>query len=373
MIQSTILQHATLLVFIVAHSLLAFSAAADETSALADRGRTEPAAAQRSLFDFLRVQEAWKKCGDTAGCRVGILDAGFDFFHPCLGGVLEPTFFANGVFHLGSNQLISHGTAMASLVAAQRVDDDGMVGLAPRSKLLAASMGSSRFRRHAMRDWVDSKTQSAAEGLIALIDTGAQVISFSAHFDERTMAPFPEFQARLDTAYAHAAKHDVLVVVAAGNTGTVETVYPGTSETVLVVGASLLSDELWEQEWKQGDRTLRAGSCTGPRLSVVAPVQKLVVAKPHDQASYEFEAGPFGAESGTYAGPYAQIPRGATSQATPIAASLAALIRSNPPRAEHQGGDRRDPGFGRRPGRAGTRRLVRPRTHRLSRRAATRP
>ena len=41
-------------------------------------------------------------------------DAGFGLFHPCLDGVIEHTFSAGGVFHLGSNKLISHVTAMAA-------------------------------------------------------------------------------------------------------------------------------------------------------------------------------------------------------------------------------------------------------------------
>ncbi|MEM8733929.1 MAG: S8 family serine peptidase [Planctomycetota bacterium] len=319
--------------------------------------QSKPAEAQRELFGFLRVEEAWGELGDAEGCTVGILDAGFDFFHPCLDGRLQPTFFAGGVYHLGSSKLTSHGTGMASLIAAQRVDKDGMIGMAPKSNLLAVSMGSAlhlplalraaylrehpdatpaevqeEMQSHAAelqafgREWVGSKIRSAAEGLTALVDHGARVINFSAHFGAPALDP--EFKALLDKAYAHAAKHDVLVVVSAGNTGTVETVYFGTPESVLVVGASLLTDELWEQEWKQGDQLRRVGSCTGPRLSVVAPVQKMVLASPHAEASYQFKVGPHGDESAQYSGDYAQVPRGATSQAAPVVTSLAALIRS---------------------------------------------
>ncbi|MFN3194294.1 MAG: S8 family peptidase [Aureliella sp.] len=356
--QNPILRSAAVFVFVFGLPLAAAPANADDQpEAPVEFNTNEPSEAQRELFEFLRVEEAWEELGDAEGCPVGILDAGFDFFHPCLDGRLKPKFFAGGVYHLGSSKLTSHGTGMASLIAAQRVDKNGMIGMAPRSKLLTASMGSAlhlplalraaylrkhpdaepeeiqeEMQRHNAelqafgREWVGSKIRSAAAGLIALVDSGARVINFSAHFGAPALDA--EYKALLDEAYAHAAKHDVLVVVSAGNTGTVETVYFGTSETVLVVGASLLSDELWEQEWKQGDQIRRVGSCTGPRLSVVAPVQKMVIAKPHDEASYQFKVGPHGDEFAKFSGPYAQVPQGATSQAAPVVTSLAALIRS---------------------------------------------
>src|SRR5206468_5641463 len=117
----------------------------------------------------------------------------------------------------------------------------------------------------------------------------------------------------------------------AGNDGTEVDDYPGASETTLVVGATRLDDSRWEEEVKLPGMTIKQGSCFGKRLSVMAPVQDLVVCQPHDRRFYDADDGPMGPIKAEFEGPYKVIPIGATSSAAPIVSSLAALILSARP------------------------------------------
>lgn len=59
------------LLFALAYVLLMSTAAADEETVVY-RGHPKPSEAQRPLFEFLRVEDAWKELGDAPGCRVGV-------------------------------------------------------------------------------------------------------------------------------------------------------------------------------------------------------------------------------------------------------------------------------------------------------------
>ena len=187
---------------------------------------------QRPYFELMRVEDAWEVIGDKAGCLIGVLDTGFDFFHPALAETLQPGFYADGVHHLGSLKLIAHGTSMASLIGASRVSEDGMCGLAPQCSMLAAAMGMPRHRLHLMRlefrknnpgatmqdwakeaanrrgemanfsrDWIDYVTRTAYEGIQYLVDHEARVINFSAYVGKRVLASFPKFERSLEEAF----------------------------------------------------------------------------------------------------------------------------------------------------------------------------
>jgi hypothetical protein len=161
--------HAILLSAFACVFLGAALAAVEETDLVC---RCKLPMAQSRLLEFLRVEEAWHEIGDAPDCRVGVLDGGFDFCHSCLNGVPEASFFAGGMFHLGSSKLINYGTAMASLIAAQRVDlkgEDGMEGLAPSYQLLAASTALSPLLAYGMREFIDEQTCTESKGLIAEI------------------------------------------------------------------------------------------------------------------------------------------------------------------------------------------------------------
>jgi len=314
---------------------------------------------QKPYFDLLNVEEAWKLTRGSPECVVGVVDTGFDFFHPALRDSILPGCFASGVYHTTSCGLVAHGTLVSGLLVAHNVGNGGMVGFAPDCRVLAASSGmpehrlilaQQRFRAEHPdadmagwqaemskrgeelqafgRDWIDYVSRTMAEGIIYLTDHGARVINISAFLPTKLLSVRPEFVERVDVAFKHAAENDVVIVIGAGNNATEVTDYPGSADTVLVAGASTLSDERWKETVNMGGMEITQGSCYGPRLSVLAPAEQLLILAPHDRACYSFENTPMGPEQGEYAGDCQVAPSGATSSATAVVSALAALVRS---------------------------------------------
>ena len=290
---------------------------------------------------------------------VGIVDTGFDFYHPALAKNLGPGYFAAGVFHIPTADMTGHGTAVTSVILGRNAGEGGMVGFAPDCRGLAASLGMPEhglikirraffaehpdatmkaFQDHlakrmdALRrfesEWLDYITRCSAEGIRYLVDHGARVINFSAYLDQAILDRHPEGARLLAEAFDHARDRDVLIVIGAGNSGREVHRYPGTRETVLVVGAVNLDDDLWKTTVTHQGLSIEQGSCTGPRVSVVAPMEKILAARPHDEAFYRVKASPMGPCESEYNGAYEVMPEGATSMATAVVSALAALVRS---------------------------------------------
>ena len=318
-----------------------------------------PAPEQKSYFDLLRVDEAWRITRGSADCALGIIDSGFDFFHPALVKNIEPGYFSCGFYHTDNYQMLAHGTVCASMISARRVEEGGMVGLAPDCPLIAASIGmpvhrllkiqSDYFAAHpgaSMADfqaemmkhigelqkfgetWIDYVSRTTGEAVRYLTDRGIRVINISMFLDRNLLGRNPRFVRRIDEAFEYAAKHDVLIVLGAGNSGTLVEDYPGTPETVLVAGACDLKGERWEMTVEQKGMKIKQGSCYGKRLGVLAPSVNLYTAVPHEKAFYIFEDSPVGKEKVEFKGGYELMPVGATSLATTIVSSLAGLVRS---------------------------------------------
>jgi subtilisin family serine protease len=136
---------------------------------------------------------------------------------------------------------------------------------------------------------------------------------------------------RLEAAFAYAAEKGVVIVLAAGNSAERWEDYPGNAETMIVAGASKLDDTPWEQEADFRGMKIKQGSCYGRRLTVMAPVEDLVVCMPHERRFYETDDGPMGATKVAFKGPHDVLSIGATSSAAPIVSSLAALVLSARP------------------------------------------
>ena len=92
----------------------------------------------------------------------------------------------------------------------------------------------------------------------------------------------------------YAAEKDTVIVLAAGNNAAKWEGYPGKSNSVLVVGASLLDDTRWEQELDMKGMKITQGSNYGNRLSVMAPVDSLMVCQPHEERWYDVKDSPMG-------------------------------------------------------------------------------
>jgi hypothetical protein len=145
--------------------------------------------------------------------------------------------------------VVAHGTEVAS-VAAGRADGEGVIGIAPGAPLLSYG-------------YKELSCAEAADGILALVDAGAEVINLSFDADEDCHT--------LELATAAAFGDGALIVAAAGNElrrGHDPTVYPAAYPHVVTVGALDLG-------------LAHAGfSSTGPGLDLAAPGEAVPVAVP---------------------------------------------------------------------------------------------
>jgi subtilisin family serine protease len=264
------------------------------------------------------------------------------------------------VYHTDFLSMDAHGTEVSSLIAARRRDgEDGMWGMAPDCTLLAASMGMpihglvqlqrqffAKNPKATMADlqkemaarmtelqafndtWLNYVSETIAEAVRYLADRGVRVINHSGFLDLGLTKAYPQFKARLEAAFNYAKQKDVLIVLGAGNNNQRVTDYPGDRSFVLIAGASTLADQRWTMTTKMKEMEIKQGSCYGPRLSVVAPIENLVIADPHEEAYYNWKDTPVGEQKTKFEGPYRVQQWGATSCAAPQAAALAALVRT---------------------------------------------
>lgn len=325
-----------------------------------DKSAPTPTFAERQqpIFKLMQVEEGWKITRGGPGCVVGVIDAGFDYFHPALQANLKPGWFAPGVYHTDFFSMDAHGTLVASIIAARRVEgQDGMQGLAPDCTILTAAQGMPIHKYYRLYqeyfarkdatidgfqkevaahpelkawddDWLEYVFGSVSEAIRYLADHNVRVINMSEFLTTSFLADRPELKARVDAAFAYAKQKDVLIVLGSGNSDKRVTEYPGDTDFVMVAGASTLADQRWSMTVDFKGKKIPQGSCYGPRLNVLAPVENIVATNPHEEAYYSWKDTPMGAEKESFEGAYTVLPWGATSSAAPQVAALAALVRS---------------------------------------------
>ena len=310
---------------------------------------------QSAYFRSLGVHEAWQYA-DGSGALVGIVDTGFDYDHPDLKDRIKSEYSYDGAMHPGDMRTLAHGTFIASIIGANPANSTGMSGLCPGCRMMGAEMGliehwPIKFRAEYLKKhpsaakaevdaemarqqekqkafekrWHSFVSASVAQSIRALTDSGCRVIVLALMLSGLE----GENLARVEAAMAYAAEKDVVLVIGAGNDAKPINGYPGAASHTLVVGGLDVSGRRWEVP--PGYSGQKMGSNTGPRLDVMAPCQNVVVANPHDPASYKTADGPRGAYEVEFNGEYEIYPQGGTSISVPIAAALAALLRSARP------------------------------------------
>ena len=314
---------------------------------------------QEALFRKINVFDAWRITKGDPNILIGVIDNGFDFFHPDIEGDLLPGFYASGGYHTECFENIAHGTAVASLIIAGNNNKIGMTGLAPACRVIAASYGAiehkfakmqKKFRREnpdagpnefgkAMRKyraelkgfaarWTRYICLSFAEAIRYLVDRNVKVINMSSLL-KKSLCP-PEAWERLEDAFAYAKDKGIIIVMSSGDDGRLCEDYPGSPDTVIIVGSTLLDDSRWEEILDIKGSKIKQGSSFGKRLTVMAPTENLQVCGPHLEHVYSREDGPLGPTDADFSelGAYFVFPNGATSCAAPIVTSLVALVYS---------------------------------------------
>ncbi|MEM6485871.1 MAG: S8 family serine peptidase [Pseudomonadota bacterium] len=150
--------------------------------------------------------------------RVGMIDSEVDTNHPALkNSQIEKRSFARS----GSNMPDFHGTAIASIIAA---NSDEYKGLAPSAKLFAASVFEL------------DKHQGEIASTVSLIRAIDWLISVEVDVVNVSLAGPPN--RLLERALDRAAQKDVVVMAAAGNGGPIaRPMYPAAYDSVVAVTA----------------------------------------------------------------------------------------------------------------------------------------
>lgn len=162
----------------------------------------------------LGTGDAWPLSRRGDGVTVAVVDGGVNDGNPHLAGqVLPGTSLVSAQAEPegstdGTTDYINHGTAIASLIAGQAVPESGLVGIAPRAKILPVRFFSTTDEADEAAG--DGPTVARlAEGIRYAADNGADIINVSIS----QTGPDPA----LEAAVQHAQGLDVLVVASAGN------------------------------------------------------------------------------------------------------------------------------------------------------------
>jgi serine protease len=230
----------------------------------------------------LDVAGAWTYAAG-AGVTVAVIDSGVDAHHVDLDGQVLPGLDLVDPKGNGDADLVGHGTTVSAIIAGKD-DADGVVGIAPKAKILPVRVLDQQNRY--------DDAMIVAKGVRWAVDHGARVINLSLGGSGSSAA----LGAALDYAFAK----DVVVVACTGNASASPSTgvwYPAREPGVIAVaGMERDGTEIW------------SGSITGPETVVTAPATQLVGARP---AGYWKVQG--------------------TSFAAPMVTATAALIRSRWP------------------------------------------
>ncbi|MEU7903311.1 type VII secretion-associated serine protease mycosin [Actinoplanes sp. NPDC049118] len=203
----------------------------------------------------LNVSDAWTYSAG-AGVTVAVIDSGVDADHVDLQGQVLPGLDLVDSGGDGDTDLVGHGTTVSAIIAGRGDDDAGVVGIAPKAKILPIRV-LDRENRY-------DDAMIVAKGVRWAVDHGARVVNLSLGGNGSS----PALAAALDYAFAK----DVVVVACTGNASASSSAgvwYPAREPGVIAVaGMEKDGDVLW------------SGSITGKETVVAAPATQLVGARP---------------------------------------------------------------------------------------------
>jgi len=283
---------------------------------------TDRAKAPGQLFG-LDLQQVWKLTRG-AGQRVAVIDTGVApnprLPHTTAGG--DYVFTGDG-----TQDCDGHGTAVAGIISAAPDPQhaDGFSGVAPSAGLISIRQSSTKFV--AVTDPSNSgfgDVSTMAKAVRTAADLGASVINISAVACIRTGSALDDRALGAALSYAVDVK-DVVVVVAAGNSGTGQC--PAQSAEATWDTVTVVVSPAWYDDY-----VLTVGSVNphgepssftlaGPWVDVAAPGEGVISLSSSGSGLVN-----------NLGGPNHSSPLAGTSYATPVVSGLAALIRSRFPK-----------------------------------------
>jgi len=201
-------------------------------------GPNDPLLKYQTHLKVHEAGEAWKLQGNANGVVVAILDTGvaYEYWSDESGSYALGTDLAGTAFLPGYDFVNDdaepvddngHGTRMAGIIAAEAFNALGVAGVAPDCVLLPVKV-------------LDQKALGSysriASGIIYATDHGARVINLSL--------TGPAHAAVLEAAVDYAAARGVVVVAAAGNSGSDDPTYPAAYANAIAVAATTESDKI---------------------------------------------------------------------------------------------------------------------------------
>ncbi|MNS32190.1 Thermophilic serine proteinase precursor [compost metagenome] len=239
----------------------------------------DPRLAEQWAINKISAPAAWDVNMGSKKTLLAIVDTGVDYNHPDLAGRVDKGYdFINNDEDAMDDQ--GHGTHCAGIAAAGTNDGVGIAGLAPGVSILAVKVLSASG---------GGSYESVASGITYAADRGAHVISMSLGGGASSQA--------IQDAVNYAISKGSLVVAAMGNNGRESKSYPAACDGVMAIGATDVND------------AKASFSQYGSWISVGAPGHNILSTIP-------------GNKYAVYSG---------TSMATPYAAGLASLVKSQFP------------------------------------------
>jgi len=315
--------------------------------------------AQDIYLKKLHITEAWKYTKGNKNIIIGIIDKGFDFYHPALKGKLQPGFYANNVFHYQMYSFINQGTISAGIIGAQRTKNYEITGFAPNCSILAASMGEidhpiTRYKNIFNKEinkkspiekkintinnyfdnnkfdrqiWQSYIANSISDSIYFLSKNKVSVILINYTMNLQSFDK--DNRNKLINAFEHAYKNNIVIIMGCFMYKTdKEFVYPLDSDSLIITAPVLLNNKTISYNQKYNGINYTVTTSLSKRLTISAPVENIAVLAPYDIACYKWIDGPGGNEDYIYKGPAVINDLSGSSTAAAIVASLAGLVRS---------------------------------------------
>jgi hypothetical protein len=176
----------------------------------------------------VRAQRAWDATRGSSSVVVAVVDTGVAYGHPDLQGLYVPGYdFVNNDADPRDDH--GHGTAVAGVIAARTQNHEGQAGMCWRCSVMPVKVLDGNG---------SGPTSTIAAGIVWAVNHGARVINLSLGGAGTTQA--------LHDAVVFAASKGVVVVAAAGNSGSSTKFYPAAYADALSVAATTSSDNLYD-------------------------------------------------------------------------------------------------------------------------------
>ena len=231
--------------------------------------------------------EAWNAATSTARILVAVLDTGVDQNHVDLAGKIAANKNFTNSRTVDDNY--GHGTHVAGIIAANTGNGTGVAGVCPSCKIMnvkvLADNGSGQY------SWI-------ANGIKYAADNGAKVINMSLGSTAGSQT--------LAAAIDYAAKKGVVIVAAAGNSGSSTLNYPAAYTKCIAVAST-----------NNTDTKSSFSNYSSAWVDIAAPGEYIYSTTPNHNS--------FLSRSG-YSKNYAYL--SGTSMASPMVAGVAGLVFS---------------------------------------------